>query len=131
MKLGDYLKSLNQSKTPMKNLGEDYDHVVKSYTPFIINRCMSYFPDTIIQSNNMNINNHVSKEMHYDYLLYSVRKRNRFSPWLKKENVPNLEVVKEYFGYSDKKAMEACSILSEQDISNIKDELFKGGRSAK
>ena len=96
VKLGDFLKSLNQKKTPMKNLDEDLQSTVKSYTPFIINRCMSYFPDTIIQSNNMNFNSGVSKEMHYDYFLYSVRKRNRFSPWLKKENIQDLEIVKEY-----------------------------------
>ena len=129
VKLGDFLKSLNQKKTPMKNLDEDLQSTVKSYTPFIINRCMSYFPDTIIQSNNMNFNSGVSKEMHYDYFLYSVRKRNRFSPWLKKENIQDLDVVKEYFGYSDRKTREIFDLLSEEDIEMIKKETYRGGRA--
>ena len=129
VKLGDFLKSLNQKKTPMKNLDEDLQSTVKSYTPFIINRCMSYFPDTIIQSNNMNFNSSVSKEMHYDYFLYSVRKRNRFSPWLKKENIQDLDVVKEYFGYSDRKTREIFDLLSEEDIEMIKKETYRGGRA--
>lgn len=129
VKLGDFLKSLNQKKTPMKNLDEDLQSTVKSYTPFIINRCMSYFPDTIIQSNNMNFNSGVSKEMHYDYFLYSVRKRNRFSPWLKKENIQDLDIVKEYFGYSDRKTREIFDLLSEEDIEMIKKETYRGGRA--
>ena len=128
MKLGDYLKSLNKDKTPMKNLDEDFDSVVKSYTPFVVNRCMSYFPDTIIQSNNMNISSHICKEMHYDYLLHSIRKRSRFSSWLKREDPEELDAVKKYFGYSDRKARDIMDILSDEDIENIKKEIDTGGR---
>ena len=131
MKLGDYLKSLNKDKTPMKSLDDDFDSVVKSYTLFVVNKCMSYFPDTVIQSNNMNINSHICKEMHYDYLLYSIRKRSRFSSWLKREDPVDLEAVKKYFGYSDRKAREIMDILSDEDIKNIKDEIYEGGRSTR
>ncbi len=122
-----YLNSLNKSKTPMKDLDEDYHSVVKGYTPYVINRCLSYFPDTIIQCNNMNVNNHIGKEMHYDYYLHSLRRRGRFSQWLKKEKVEDLEMVKEYFGYSDRKAREAIGILTDEDMEGIKAAMYKGG----
>jgi len=127
MKLSLYLNSLNKKKIPMKDLDEDYDSVVKGYTPYVINRCLSYFPDTIIQCNNMNVNNHISKEMHYDYYLHSIRSRGRFSQWLKKEKVEDLELVKEYFGYSDRKAREAMNLLSQEDLEGIKEKMYKGG----
>ncbi len=111
----------------MRELDEDYYSVVKGYTPYVINRCLSYFPDTIIQSNNMNVNNHIGKEMLYDYYLHSLRRRGRFSQWLKKEKVEDLEMVKEYFGYSDRKAREAIGILTDEDMEGIKAAMYKGG----
>ena len=127
MKLSDYLKAINYSKKSMDSLSEDYDTVVKKYAPFVVNRCLSYFPDTIIQSNNMNLNSHLDKRMHFDYLSSSIRRRNRFSKWHRKEENENLAIVKEYFGYSNRKAIEALSILSEKDLDGMKKEMDKGG----
>ena len=127
MKLSDYLKAINYSKKSMDSLSEDYDTVVKKYAPFVVNRCLSYFPDTIIQSNNMNLNSHLDKRMHFDYLSSSIRRRNRFSKWHRKEENENLVIVKEYFGYSNRKAIEALSILSEKDLDGMKKEMDKGG----
>ena len=129
MKLGDYLKAINWKKTPMKKLDDDFHTIKKKYVPFIVNKCMSYFPDTIIQSNNMNLNSHLDKEMHYDYLMYSTRSRNRFSKWHRKTVPDDLDLIKEYFGYSNEKACEALKILSRDDIEDIKSEMDTGGQS--
>ncbi len=77
----------------------------------------------------MNVNHHLDKEMQYEYLRHAVRKRNRFSPWLKKNKPENLDAIKEYFGYSDQKAVEALQVLKESDVEKIIKELSKGGRA--
>ena len=76
----------------------------------------------------MNKYNYIlDNKIQYEFYLYSIRKRKRFSPWIKKENDENLEAVKEYYGYSNQKAYQALSILSKKDIEYIKSKLFKGG----
>ena len=104
------------------------EYIEKSYTPFIINRCLSFFPDTIIQSNEMNKNCQLDKKMQFDFLKGCIRKSKRFSPWIK-ENLPeNIDLVKEYFNYGNKKAKEALEILSDKDLEQIKIKLSKGGK---
>lgn len=126
MKLGDYLTSINYSK---ENLLDTEDEMVeKKYTPFIVNRCLSYFPDTIMQVNQMNFWCGVDKKMHYDYLLNATRKRKRFSKWLKDVKPEDFETVKEYFGYSDKKTKEVMSLLTNEDIEGMRKEMFTGGK---
>jgi len=123
MNLTEYLNSINYSK---KNLMLDAD-AEKSYAPYVVNRCLSYFPDTLLHANEMNRLNFLDKKVQYDYYLGSIRTRKRFSKWLKKEEDDDIELVKNYFGYSDKRAREALKILSKNDIANIKKELNIGG----
>lgn len=130
MKLSDYLNSINFDKKNLMVDTPEGEAAEKGYVPFVVNRCMSGFLDTILFANEMNSRPHLSKKMQYDFLLNSVRKRKRFSPWLKPETVENLGIVKEYYGYSNAKAQEAMSLLSDEDILNIKMKLEKGGRSS-
>ncbi|MBT5638508.1 MAG: DNA polymerase clamp loader subunit A, partial [Candidatus Peribacter sp.] len=106
MKLSDYLKAINQTKVPMEKLDEDFEYTVKKYVPFVINRCLSYFPDTIMQVNEMNRYSHLPKKMQYDYLLHSTRNRNRYSEWLKKEESDDVVMVASYYKISLAKARE-------------------------
>ena len=125
MKLTDYLNSINYTK---ENLLDTEDELVeRGYTPFVVNRCLSYFPDTIIHSNIMNENCHIDKKMQYDYYLFSIRKRKRFSKWLKKEESEKIDTIKEYFGYSNQKAKEIEDIISDSDLKNMRESMFKGG----
>lgn len=130
MKLSDYLNSINFDKQNLMDDTPDGEAAEKGYVPFVVNRCMSGFLDTILFANEMNSRPHLSKKMQYDFLLNSVRKRKRFSPWLKPETIENLGIVKEYYGYNNAKAHEALSLLSDEDILNIKMKLEKGGRSS-
>ena len=127
MKLSNYLNAINSSKKPMAELDEDFDTVKKKYTPFVVNRCLSFFPDTLMQSNNMNLNPHLDKEMQYEYLLHSIRPRKRFSPWQKKSEHADLDLIKEYFGYSNSKAYEILDLLTEDDLAHMREELSVGG----
>jgi len=105
----------------------DLDEKEFSKLEFVINRCLSYFPDTIMQVNEINQNPHLDSKLKYDFLLNSIRRGRRFSKWFKKESVADLDVVKEYYGYSDKKALDAISILSPTQIDEIRNRLCKGG----
>jgi len=126
MKLTDYLNSINYTK---ENLLDTEDELVeKQYTPFVVNRCLSYFPDTIIHSNIMNENSHIDKKMQYDYYLASIRKRKRFSKWLKREESDKIETIKEYFGYSNQKAKEVEDLISDSDLESMRESMFKGGK---
>ena len=127
MKLGDYLKAINYTKEPLMDSEDSY--IEKEYLPFIVNRCLSFFPDTIIQANEMNLHNDIDKKMQFDFLMGTIRKSKRFSPWLKEELPENIDIVKEYFGYNNKKAKEALVILKKEDIEEMKIKLSKGGIS--
>lgn len=121
--LKHWLNSINHEK---QNIMSDENK--NQYPPFIVNRCLSGFIDTIMVANEMNINHHLSKKLQYEFLLNIVRPKRRFSPWLKKEKIDDLDAVKSYYGYSNEKAKSALSILSDAQLNSIKQKLTKGGK---
>ena len=124
--LKDYLYSINQSK---KNILDDDLDAQKKYPTYIVNRCLSSFTDTILFANEMNKNPHLPTKLQYDFLLNSVKPRKRFSPWARKDSIDDLDVVKEYYGYNDDKALQALRILTKDQLDNIKKSLSKGGKN--
>jgi len=117
MKLGEYLNAINHTKETL--LDTDDESVEKEYTPFIVNRCLSYFTDTIFHVNEMNRYSNIDKKLQFDYLSNSIRKRKRFSKWMKTENIKQLEVIKRHYNYSYQKAKEVLSFFSEEDIKEL------------
>jgi hypothetical protein len=124
MELKDWLNSINFSK---ENLMEDPSSK-KEYAPYIINRCLSGHIDCLMYANEMNLNHSLDKDMQYSFYLNSLRKKKRFSPWLRKDKVTDLECVKSYYGYSNEKASQALKILSKEQIAFIKQRLEIGGK---
>ena len=122
--LKDWLNSINFTK---ENLMEDLS-VKKDYAPFIINRCLSGHIDCILFANEMNKHHFLDKDMQYSFYLNSLRKKKRFSPWLRKDKVTDLECIKQYYGYSNEKASQALKILSKEQIAFIKQRLEIGGK---
>lgn len=120
----DYLNSINTSK---EDIMVD-DIAEKQYSPFMINRGLSYFNDTILMANEMNYYSHLDRKLQYHFLLNIIRKRKRFSKWAKPEVESDIEVVKEYYGYSNEKARQALSLLSPDQITIIKKKVNRGGR---
>ena len=127
--LKDYLKSINRTKE--KLMDSDDELWEKKYPPFIINKCLAPFPDTVHLVNEMNVNHHLDSKLQFDFLLNSIRPRERYTPWLKAKKIKNLEYVKEYYGYSNEKAKVALDILSDEQIETIKNSLNKGGKNGK
>jgi hypothetical protein len=106
---------------------DDDSDAVRKYQPYVINKCLSSFTDTVLLVNEMNKSWHLPKKMQYDFLINSVKPRKRFSPWSKKDSIEYLEVVKEYYGYNDDKALQALRVLTKDQLENISYLLRKGG----
>ena len=124
--LKEYLKSINQTK---ENLMDSDDPMwEKKYSPYIINKCIAPFNDTIMFVNEINMRHHLENKLQYDFLLNTIRPKNRFAPWVRGSKIKDLEFIKEYYGYSNEKAKVALQILSNDQIKTIKDSLSKGGR---
>lgn len=120
--LSDFLNSINQTK---ENLLNKDNTAEKEYVPFVINRCLSYFPDTVLHANRMNRLAFLDKKLQYDYYLHSITKRKRFSKWMKPEEDKNIEVVKEIYGYSSYKAKDVIDLVP---MDTLRDLTIKGGQ---
>jgi len=125
IELNDWLKSINETKV---NIMDEDHSSVRDYPPFIINKCLSGYIDCIMFANEMNKNHSLEKKFQYDFFINIIRKKKRFSPWIKKEKIQDLEVVKSYYGYSNEKAQQALKILTKQQLSFIKSKLETGGK---
>ena len=124
MELKDWLNSINFNKD---NLIEEDPTSIKDYPPYIINRCLSGHLDCIMFANEMNKYSFLDKDMQYSFYLNTLRKKKRFSPWLRKDKVTDLEIIKQYYGYSNEKASQALKILTPEQIKFIKQRLEIGG----
>ena len=125
--LKEYLNSINKTK---ENLMDGDDPLYeKKYSSFIMNKCLAPFNDTIMLVNEMNFHHHLDSKLQYDFLLNSLRKQNRYAPWMKASKTKNLEYVKEFFGYNNEKAKSALNILNDEQIAYIKTKLKKGGKN--
>ena len=120
--LSDILNSINQTK---ENLLSKDPRMEKDYVPFVMNKCFSYFPDTIFYANRMNQAAFLDKKLQYDYYMHSISKRKRFSKWIKPEENKDLEVVKEVYGYSDARAREVIDMLPMDKLLEL---VQKGGQ---
>jgi len=124
--LKDYLNSINLDKK--NRLDTDDPGWEKNYPAYIINKCMSHHMDTILYANEMNMYPEIDKRLQYDFYIHIVRPRKRFSPWGKQDKVKDLDVVKQYYGYSNEKAKQVLRILSPTQLDYIKSKLNKGGK---
>lgn len=120
----EYLNSINHTK---KDIMVD-DLAEKGYNPFMVNRSLSYFYDTALYANEMNRRHYTDNKLQYHYFINTIRSRKRFSKWFKKSDPDSLDVVKEYYGYSNEKARHVLSLLSNDNINELKQRLYKGGK---
>jgi len=125
MELKDWLNSINQTK---KNLIDEDPLLEKEYSPYIINRIYSGHLDAIMFSNEMNQYHFLPKKMQYDFYLNTLRSKKRFSPWLRKDEIKDLDLVKRYYDYSNEKAKQALRILSKEQLNFIRSKFEIGGR---
>jgi hypothetical protein len=125
MELKDWLNSLNFTK---ENLLDDDSYLAKEYPPYIVNRCMSGHIDAVMYAQEMNKYHFLDKDLQYNFYLNTLRKKRRFSPWIRKDKITDLDFVKRYYGYSNEKASQVMKILTPEQIEYIKQRLDIGGK---
>jgi len=125
-KLGDYLKDLNKEK---RNLLREDPSSESDYSPYIINRILSNFLDTVLLVQEVNKFPNITKQQHYDYLIHAIRPKNRFAKTPKITKEDGFYAIKEWFGYNDERTFEAMQILDDDEIEDIKSKMFTGGRA--
>lgn len=123
----EYLNSINYTKKDLM-VGQEEEN---SYNAFMVNRGLSQFYETTLIANEMNIHPHIDNRMQYDFLRNIIRKKKRFTGWAKKEKIDKVDLVMEYYGYSREKSLQVLPLLSEDEISYIRNKLSKGGKSRK
>lgn len=123
----DFVNDINFGKKDIMTDSDNPELAEKTYNPFLTNRALSYFPDTIQFANMMNKNSHIDHMLQYSFLLNIIRKRKRFSKWFKKNDDDVLQMVIEYYGYSVNKAKEVLKILDNDQLELIREKLIKGG----
>lgn len=119
----EFIKTINMTKD---DIMVD-DIAEKDYNSFVINRSLSYFPDTVLAANAVNQHHHMDARLQYDFLRTIVRKRKRFSKWDKPTTHQNLKYIKEYYGYNDEKSLVALKVLTDEQVKVIKHRCRKGG----
>jgi len=122
--LKDWLKSINQTK---KNLIDEDPSLEKEYPPYVINHCLSGYIDCIMYANEMNINPNLDKKLQYDFFINILRTKKRFSPWIRKDTIKDIEYVKRYYQYNNEKAQQSLKILTKEQIDFIKSKFETGG----
>ena len=127
--LKDYINAINYTKEPL--LDTEDEQWVKKYPPYIVNKCIAPFPDSVMLVNEINQLHHLDKKLQFDFLINSLRSRKRYAPWMKAKKLESLEYVKEFYGYNNEKAKAALDILNDEQISAIKEKLYKGGRDGR
>lgn len=118
----DYIANINMAK---KDIMTDPD-AEKVYNSFLTNRGLSYFDDTVLLANEMNRNHHLDARLQYDFLRHAVRKRKRFSKWLKATKNDDVEVVMKHYNYSREKAESVMDLISPESIDQMRS--LKGGK---
>ncbi len=120
----DFVKAVTHNKTDMFS-NEECD--TKQYIPFIVNKALMLYPDCLFYANDMNQHHFIDNDMQFHYYLNSIRPMKRYAKWVKRTDDENLEIVKQYYSYNNKKAKQVLSILSSTQIEEMKKQLQKGG----
>lgn len=120
----EYLNDITYGK---KGIMVD-DIAEKEYNAFIINRGLSMYPDTILFANEMNIHHTADHRLQHDFFINIIRKKKRWSKWIKATEVTNIELIKEYYGYSNEKAKSVLSLFGPEQLADLKQRIYKGGK---
>lgn len=123
----DYVNAININKQDLMTGTENDELAEAAYVPFLTNRSLSNFPDTILYANEMNMHHHLDNKLQFHYLINSIRPKKRFSKWAKRQDSESFAIVKEYFKYNNTKTEQALAILSPDQIKIIKKRLNTGG----
>ena len=121
----DFVNAISHNKKEL--FEEEPEQAKKDYASYIVNKALALYPDCLFYANEMNRLHHLDTDLQFKYYLNSIRPMKRYAKWVKRMDDDNLDLVKQYYGYSNKKAKQALSILSTSEINTIKQIIKKGG----
>ena len=119
----DFINAISHTKIDLM----DQENAESQYKPYVINKGLSFYPDTVIQANEMNSRPHLDRKMQFNFLINIIRSKKRYSKWLKPEKLDTLEVIQEYYGYSKEKTRQVLPLFSNEQIDYLKRRIKKGG----
>ena len=122
----DYVASIIHKKNNMMKDTDNDELAEQTYVPYVVNKGLSYFVDTLMYANEMNTLSFLDNKLQYDYLLNSIRPKKRYAKWVKNDEDSDLEMIKIYFNYSTKKALQALSVLSQEEKATIREKITRG-----
>jgi hypothetical protein len=125
--LWSYVNSINYEKKDLTNPDNNDDYNMGQYAPFIVNRTLSKFPDTVLYANEMNMNAHLTKPMQFSYLMHSIRAKKRFGEKKEKIDTSATDIIKEYYQCSTAKAEMYNKVLSALEIKELQARMETGG----
>ena len=125
----DFVNAINNSKEDLIRGSDNPDLAESFYKPYLINKAFSYFKDTVMYSNEINMFPNIEHKLQNDYYLNSIRKNKRFSKWHKKEDEPKIEAIMEYYNVNYVKAREIGNVLTDGQVDLIIRKLIKGGNN--
>lgn len=123
----DFVNAITHNKKQLMTGTENDELAESSYVPFVVNRALSYFPDTLLYANQMNRYAGTENKLQFSYLLNSIRPAKRFAKWVKREDSESVELIKQFYGYSTEKAVQVVSLLTSDNLHYIKQKLERGG----
>lgn len=125
----DFVNAITHNKKQLMTGTENDELAESSYVPFVVNKSLSYFPDTVLYANEMNRYSSIDNKLQFSYLLNSIRPAKRFAKWVKREDVESVELVKQFYGYNTEKAVQVVSLLTSDNLHYIKQKLERGGNN--
>lgn len=125
----DFVNAINQSKKDLIRDSEAPEASEKFYVPYVINKSLSYFVDTIMYANEMNLCGNLENKLQNDYYLNSIRVSKRFSKWAKPTVDSDLDNVQQYFKVGYSKAVEIKRVLTRQQLDLITKIIIKGSNN--
>lgn len=126
MKPFDFVNSVNFTKKNMMRGTENDDLAEKSYVPYLTNKALSYHTDTLLYANEMNQLHFLDNKLQYEFFLNTLRKKKRFAKWAKADNNDDIEMISQYFKYSPSKAKIALTVLTSQQLEEIRERFTRG-----
>lgn len=127
MKPFDYLNDINYDKQNIIEESDNPELAEKLYPPFLVNKGLSQFIDTVRIANEINLRHHADKKLQFDFLLNTIRKKKRFTKWAKKDSDDRLDLVMKHYGYSHEKAKQVIHLFTDEQITIIRKQYYEGG----
>ena len=124
----EYVKDIQRGKKDVIRNSESPEKAEGFYNPFMTNRALSFYPDSILHANEMNQRAGLDKLLQFDYLLNSIRSMKREHTWIKKqEEDATVEMLSQYFHVSTKTARDYARVLTSDQLETIRKRSNKGG----